>query len=131
MWNAFQDTYLSEHSKFVLRSHDLHTSTAGGKGHTTVKAEIEVDNQQIVAIGEGDGPVEAFVEAIRGHWGEVFDVVDYSEHAIGRGADAKAVAYVESVNDKGELRWGIGIDSNITTASLLAVLSAFERQHTL
>ena len=130
MWSAFQHTYLRDDSRFRLVSHELHTSTAGGKGHTTVSAQLEVDSEQVVAVGEGDGPVEAFVEAIRGHWGEVFDVVDYTEHAIGRGADAKAVAYVESVNGGGELRWGIGIDSNITTASLLAVLSAFERQHT-
>ncbi len=130
MWSAFQHTYLRDDSRFRLVSHELHTSTAGGKGHTTVSSQLEVDSEQVVAVGEGDGPVEAFVEAIRGHWGEVFDVVDYTEHAIGRGADAKAVAYVESVNGGGELRWGIGIDSNITTASLLAVLSAFERQHT-
>ena len=55
-------------------------------------------------------------------------MVDYSEHAIGRGADARAVAYVESIASPGTLRWGVGVDSNITTASLLAVLAAFERQ---
>ena len=59
----------------------------------------------------------------------VFDVVDYAEHAMGRGADATAVAYVESSRADGEIRWGIGTDPNITTASLRAVLSAFERQH--
>ena len=56
-----------------------------------------------------------------------FDVLDYSEHAIGRGSDAEAVAYVESSSGN-EVRWGIGTDPNITTASLRAVLSAFERQ---
>ena len=58
-----------------------------------------------------------------------FDVHDYTEHAIGSGADAQAVAYVESSGDSAALRWGVGVDSNITTASLLAVLAAFERQH--
>jgi 2-isopropylmalate synthase len=129
MWDAFQATYIPTDPRFRLLRHELHTSTAGGEGHTTLSAEVEVDGRQISTVGDGDGPVEAFVEALRGQWGDEFDVVDYTEHAIGSGADAKAVAYVESVDDRGDLRWGIGIDSNITTASLLAVLSAFDRQH--
>ncbi len=63
------------------------------------------------------------------HFGEEFDVVDYAEHAIGRGSTAQAVAYVETVNGDSDVRWGIGQDPNITTASLRAVLNAFERQH--
>ncbi|MGB7860073.1 MAG: 2-isopropylmalate synthase [Acidimicrobiia bacterium] len=129
MWETFQETYLPETKRFRLTNHELHTSTREGRGRTTISGQLTVDDGQVEVVGEGDGPVEAFVNAIRAHWGEIFDVVDYSEHAIGRGADAKAVAYVESVNANGDLKWGIGIDSNITTASLLAVLSAFERQH--
>jgi 2-isopropylmalate synthase len=82
----------------------------------------------VTIAGEGDGPVEAFVNALRSRFEVYFDVVDYSEHAVGGGADAKAVAYVETSGETGMLRWGIGVDSNITTASLLAVLAAFERQ---
>ena len=55
------------------------------------------------------------------------DVVDYHEHAIGAGADATAVAYVETIDADGVTRWGIGTDPNIITASLRAVLSAAER----
>ena len=69
------------------------------------------------------------MSAIVTHFGEEFDVVDYAEHAIGRGANAQAVAYVETVTGDNEIRWGIGQDPNITTASLRAVLNAFERQH--
>ena len=59
-----------------------------------------------------------------------FDVLDYAEHAIGKGANAQAAAYVETISDGGKVRWGIGVDPNITTASLRAVLCAFERhQH--
>ena len=57
-----------------------------------------------------------------------FDVLDYAEHAIGKGANAQAVAYVETVSAQGSTRWGLGTDPNITTASLRAVLCAFERQ---
>ena len=55
------------------------------------------------------------------------DVVDYHEHSLGRGADATAVAYVETVDADGTTRWGIGTDPNIITASLRAVLSATSR----
>ena len=62
-----------------------------------------------------------------------FDVVDYAEHAVAvgagsRSAEATAAAYVESVGDGDETRWGIGVDPDITTAGLKAVLSALERQ---
>ncbi|MEE8407161.1 MAG: 2-isopropylmalate synthase [Acidimicrobiia bacterium] len=128
MWASFQARYLPSIPRLSLRSHELHTTTSEGHGRTSVNAHLEFDGKEVSVSGEGDGPVEAFVHALCEHWGEGFDVVDYSEHAIGRGADAKAVAYVESVGEQGLLRWGIGVDSNITTASLLAVLSAFEHQ---
>ena len=54
------------------------------------------------------------------------DVLDYAEHALGAGEEATAVAYVE-VRSHDEVRWGVGMDPNITTASLKAVLSALER----
>ena len=53
-----------------------------------------------------------------------FDVVDYAEHALGQGADATAVAYVETAHGvDSTLRWGVGVHPNIITASLMAVLS--------
>ena len=82
--------------------------------------------------GEGGGPISAFVRGLRETFGVELDVVDYAEHAIGRGAEASAAAYVESVTgseDGGsEARWGIGVDPDITTAGLKAVLGALERQ---
>ena len=52
----------------------------------------------------------------------------YAEHAIGQGADTTAVAYIETVRGDQQVRWDVGTDANITTASLCAVLAAFERQ---
>lgn len=129
MWESFQGVYFPEKARYKLHSQELHTTSSEGRGRTTVTAHLDIDGDDVTVTGEGDGPVEAFVHALREQFGVAFDVVDYSEHAIGRGADAKAVAYVESSGDDGLLRWGIGVDSNITTASLLAVLAAFERQH--
>ena len=129
MWASFQEQYLPEEPRLRLRGHELHTSTTDGEGRTSIAAQLEADGRPVTLIGKGDGPVEALVHALAEQWEEVFDVVDYFEHAVGRGADAKAVAYVESLGNDGDIKWGIGVDSNITTASLLAVLSAFERQH--
>jgi 2-isopropylmalate synthase len=129
MWGAFESEYLPPEPRFRLRSHELHTESSEASGRTRVTAQLEVDGSAITITGEGDGPVEAFVSAIVSHFGEEFDVVDYAEHAIGRGSNAQAVAYVETVNGDSDVRWGIGQDPNITTASLRAVLNAFERQH--
>ena len=128
MWDAFRREYLPDEPAMRLRSHELHTTSENGVGRTTISAQLEVDGDPVTIQGSGDGPVEAFVSGIRSTLGMAFDVVDYAEHAMGRGADATAVAYVESVRDDGEVRWGIGSDPNITTASLRAVLSAVERQ---
>jgi len=128
MWAAFTEAYLPAAPRLRLRSQELHTSTREGKGRSSVAARLELDGEPITVTGEGDGPVEALVHALTEHWGVVFDVVDYTEHSIGRGAGAEAVAYVESVGEDGALRWGVGVDHSITTASLRAVLAAFERQ---
>ncbi len=132
MWEHFQDEYLPAVPEYVLRSHELHTRTVGQRGRTTVQAQIEVKGQPASIRGEGDGPVEAFVAALLDEFGHqvggMFDVLDYAEHAIGQGADTTAVAYVETVRGDNNVRWGVGTDANITTASLRAVLAAFERQ---
>ena len=70
----------------------------GGHGGTTIQVQLEVDGEAHSIHGEGDGPVEAFVAALVAEFGDMvgdeFDVLDYAEHAIGKGADAQAVAYV-------------------------------------
>ena len=124
MWDTFVAEYLPEAPRFSLRTHELHTKET----RTKITAQVDVDEAPITLVGEGDGPVEAFVAAIVSHFGAAFDVVDYTEHAIGRGSNAEAVAYVETIADDDGVKWGIGKDPNITTASLRAVLSAFERQ---
>jgi len=125
MWDTFQAEYVPEHPRFRLRTHELHTK----EGRTKVSAQLDVDGAAVTLGGDGDGPVEAFVNAITTHFGSDFDVVDYAEHAIGRGSTAQAVAYVETTDENNNVKWGLGQDPNITTASLRAVLSAFERQH--
>jgi 2-isopropylmalate synthase len=74
--------------------------------------------------GEGNGPISAFVAAVRDGTGFAIEVLDYHEHAVTSGANANAVAYVETSNGNGVTRWGVGIDQNIATAGIKAVISA-------
>ncbi len=133
MWDAFQVEYMPSEPKMRLRSHELRTvSNDDTSANTSIQIQLDVNGSAHSLDGQGDGPVEAFVAALVSEFGSSvggdFDVLDYAEHAIGQGADARAVAYIETVDGNGNIRWGIGTDPNITTASLRAVLAAFERQ---
>ncbi|MCH7789397.1 MAG: 2-isopropylmalate synthase, partial [Acidobacteria bacterium] len=76
--------------------------------------------------GEGGGSIEAFVNGFRSMFDLEFRVLDYHEHAIGSGADARAVSYCELKVGGNEL-WGVGIHSDIVTASLHAIVSGINR----
>jgi 2-isopropylmalate synthase len=127
MWDAFTTTYLPADPPYVLRSNELHTSS---DGDTSITAQVVVDGEPRTITGSGNGPIAAFVAAVRADLGVEIDVVDYSEHSLGAGADAVAVAYVETQDGAGTVRWGVGTDANITTASLKAVLGAATRART-
>jgi len=126
MWEAFQRVYLPESARYALKSHEL-SSVAGSDGARIV-AQVAVDGTVRTVTGAGNGPIAAFVAALRSGLGVELDVVDYAEHALGQGADAGAAAYVETVDGEGALRWGVGTHPNIITASLRAVLSALGRR---
>jgi len=85
---------------------------------------VTVDGRQLEVHGEGNGPIAALVHALA----DLVDlrVLDYHEHALTGGEDARAAAYVE-VALGGAVVWGVGVDANIVTASLKAVLSAANR----
>ncbi|HEV2057698.1 MAG TPA: 2-isopropylmalate synthase [Methylomirabilota bacterium] len=126
MWEAFQREYLPEPGRYALRSHEL--ASVGGSDGARIVAQVAVDGVSRTVTGAGNGPIAAFVDALRSGLGVELDVVDYAEHALGQGADAGAVAYVETVDGEGNLRWGVGTHPNIITASLRAVLSALGRR---
>ncbi|MES3002764.1 MAG: 2-isopropylmalate synthase [Pseudomonadota bacterium] len=89
-------------------------------------AEVEVFGKRMSVEGAGNGPIDAFVEALSSACGEAIRVLDYHEHAIGAGANAQAVAYLElRVGDR--TLFGVGMDSNIVSASLKAIVSGVQR----
>jgi 2-isopropylmalate synthase len=96
------------------------------KGRRVVEATIVDRGVEKVIKGTGNGPIDGFVNALSAHVGVEMTVLDYSEHSLQRGADAAAVSYVEMEHPGGRL-FGVGINTNIVTASLEAVVSAANR----
>ncbi|WP_248581144.1 2-isopropylmalate synthase [Nocardioides sp. InS609-2] len=124
IWQVFSDEYLTRTTPLSLDS--VHTSSAAGeKDQLTVG--VHVDGVLTTLSGTGNGPIAAFVSALN-ELPQDYDVrvLDYHEHALSSGGDAIAAAYVEcAVGD--QVLWGVGLDANIVTASLKAVISAINR----
>jgi 2-isopropylmalate synthase len=125
LWAAFADEYLAPGEPFQFieqRSTPDHAS-----GARKLTATVRDQGQERLISGQGNGPIDAFTDALNRHCGLAVRVVDYHEHAIGAGANANAVSYVEIRMDDGAALFGAGIDSDIVTASLKAVISAVNR----
>jgi 2-isopropylmalate synthase len=125
IWTAFEATYLTSEHPVGLVGHPLIT-TASDTGDVTVEAHVRLGGGERWLKGHGNGPIAAFVDALKAA-GIVVELTDYTEHALGEGADARAAAYVEARVNGGKTRWGVGLDANIVTASLRAVVSAVNR----
>jgi 2-isopropylmalate synthase len=122
MWDIFRATYLEGERPLHLNSH--HTSSARGE-LDRLEVNVYVEGERQTLQGTGNGPIAAFVGALHGLGFDV-RVLDYAEHALSSGGDAIAAAYVEcAVGD--QVLWGVGMDPNIVTASLKAVVSAINR----
>jgi 2-isopropylmalate synthase len=128
IWDSFVHEYLPSAPQVKLLSHELASDSTSGR--TTISAQLLIGENHHTIAGEGNGPIDAFVRAVNNGLGAQIDVVDYAEHAMGQGSQATAVAYVETTDGDGNVRWGVGTDPNIISASLRAVLNAYERHTT-
>jgi len=123
IWTAFQWTYLNPETPLELVEHQTGDHGDG----TALQAVISLDGEERAISGRGNGPIAAFVDALARDCGIRLRVLDFVEHAVASGSDATAVAYVEAADEKGAVAWGVGMDANILTASLRAVVSAVTR----
>ena len=128
IWSIFQDEYLpatavpDKWGRFELAS----TRTSSDmSGVVALHAELRVGDDVIVTDATGNGPIAAFL-AILGEQGVDVKLYDYVEHTLSASGDALAAAYVE-LNVNGRTLWGVGIDADISTASLRAIVSAVNR----
>ncbi len=122
IWAAFSDEYLTPTTPLALLAH--HTSAAIDE-KDALSVEVRRDGETQMLEGSGNGPIAAFVDALATIGVDV-RVLDYAEHAMSAGGDARAAAYVECVVGD-DVLWGVGLDPNIVTASLRAVVSAVNR----
>ena len=118
-----EQEYLQANTPYGLVRHRLQEED----GTSAVEVEVAEGGATHHWRGTGKGPLEALVSALP----ESVEIMDYSEHAIGSGSDAKAAAYIEIRLDNGRSLHGIGIDANLTTASFRALFSAVNRARRL
>jgi 2-isopropylmalate synthase len=99
----------------------------GAEASVVLRADLPWEGETRRIEGRGNGPIDAFIHAIAGATGHAIRVIDYHQHAIGAGADAQAVAYLELRVDEAITLFGVGMDANIISASLKAIVSGLTR----
>lgn len=124
IYSMFRDYFVATDAPVALQGYRIDKN-----GHDVIEARISDGQHEQVLHGEGEGAISAFVDAWTQHTGQQVHVVDYSEHAIGEGTDAEAVAYVQ-LNVDGQHIAGAAFDHDTISASLKAVLSALNRKQT-
>lgn len=121
LWQIFEREYGLDAA--AVRHVTLGEAAGGG---VRLTAELALQGSTLRIDGIGAGPIDAFVQGLEAHWPQAVRVLDYHEHAIGEGAHAKAAAYLEL--RVGALTvFGVGIDSNIVSASLEAIACGLRR----
>ena len=128
LWARFQDEYLPNPEKvwgrFAL-ANVVTDSTVDGA--STIEATVTDRGEPVTVTGTGNGPIAAFIDALATIEGTPdVRVLDYAEHALSAGGDARAAAYVECAVGERVL-WGVGVDPSIVTASIKAIVSAVNR----
>jgi 2-isopropylmalate synthase len=125
IWRLFIATYLAPEA-VALSGYRLLPET-GSTGGRRLQATIRRHGAEHIVEGSGNGPIDAFVDALRRQAGIDLTLVDYREHAVTAGSAATAAAYVRMKGPDGATLYGVGLDDNIVTASLKAIASAAAR----
>ena len=122
---AFKDRYVNIVSpiktKFYRTQHEEDDST-------TIAATIEYNGRVTMINGVGNGPLDALCNGLRSFLGVSFEISSYHEHALARSSSSRAAAYISIKTCKDEIFWGAGVDANINTASIYALISAVNRK---
>ena len=122
IWDVFQRVYrLNEPQRFQLVEYE---ETRAPDRSRIFAGKIVVDGTEQSVSGRGNGLISAILASLDETFGVKLEVKDYTEHAMSKGSDAKAAAYVECTTPDGRTIWGVGIHNDVATASVRAVLSA-------
>jgi len=123
IWQKFEETYLSPKLPFELLDYRLN-SAAHASEVVLCRAEIRHEGAAKQVEGQGNGPIDAFVAALRKGCGVAPRFLDYQQRAMGSGSDTSAVCFIKLSDPHGNARFGVGIHPNTNTASLRAIVSA-------
>ncbi len=121
---AFKDNYVGISDKLSLTHYDCRINS----GVTEISADIAYCGENKTVCGNGNGPLDAFRNAVCENLGIDFEIMEYSEHALERSSASRAVTYIAlRFGNDGKTYWGVGIDSSINTASMYAIVSALNK----
>jgi len=125
IYKVFEQEYLSKTSPYYLRECHIEVDSGSDKASdTVVKASVGVHGDLLKFEGKGNGPIDAFMKGLNQHTGLEFTLESYSEHDIDHRSDSRAAAYISLKTTSGRTAFGVGIDANISLASIRAILSA-------
>jgi 2-isopropylmalate synthase len=125
IYATFKAEYLDKKQPLNLLSYD--TSKEKGQTDITCTANILLNGQEKLVTGIGNGPINAFVNALEQEGLKDFKLVDYRQHSIGGGSATESAAFVQLQSKVGRVAYGCGIDSSIEKSGLLALVSAYNR----
>lgn len=127
IYQIFSDEFVKRASPVRLISHKIDYLDSDN-GELKIVAKLQINGEDEVLTAIGNGPINALVGALKARFGNTFRLTDYRSHAIGKGSSSNSAAYVclES-SDSSSHAWGVGIDSNIESAGLKALVCAFNR----
>lgn len=102
----------------------MRPKASGKRDERIFAGNIRIDGVEQSVSGRGNGLISSLANALEHALGGPLNIIDYSEHAIGHGTDARAAAYVECRVGDGPILFGVGISQDVATASVRAILSA-------
>ena len=126
IWETFQNTYLNDGEGFNFIEHKIESSSKNKLQEDLIKVKLLKDKEEYSIDGVGNGPIDAFINALKKDLDLSVKVSDYHQHAVSTGSDAKAVAYIE-IQSEGKSSWGVGMHANTVIASLLSVISGLNK----
>ena len=126
IWRIFDESYLQAQSPFKLISFETHPSQKEA-GKEAIQATLSYQGVEQTISEIGNGPISAFVDAIRNHYDVSFTLADFGQNTRSSTSKAEAAAYVELKDDTGKSFYGAGIDTSITLAPIKAIISAVNR----
>ena len=124
----FQKEYIGFSGKYQLLRHRFtELNEADGSVHSRFEGAIAVNGEEKNVVGVGNGPVDAFFQALSGVGIDGYGFVNYHEHAISRGSDAQGICYIELKKPDSSHIFGVGIHSNVNVAALKGIICAINR----